>query len=206
MREKQGGCAGKAGVNGAGGSRHVPFRRSRDKDPSLDALRLLVVRNRHHPRRERAAHLLELRPGRHLLGEQRGLDAVEQALQPADQLGLRDPQLGLAGQLVLGERQRQPFELADQLGREPVFEFLDGALVNLFQPGSALLVQGGRPDLFQQLPDHAADPHDLGWLLDHLGDRALTALFRRVPRRRYAVRAHHEDLRVLVAFQGYSFP
>ena len=63
-------------------------------------LRFLVRLYRHHPGRERAAHLLQLTPGRHLLGEQRGLDAVEQALQPADQLGLRDPQLGLAGELV----------------------------------------------------------------------------------------------------------
>ena len=45
-------------------------------------------------RRQRAsAHLLQLRPGGHLLGEQRGLDAVEQPFQPADQLGLGDPQL-----------------------------------------------------------------------------------------------------------------
>jgi hypothetical protein len=130
-------------------------------------------RHLHHARRQRAAHLLELGPGRHLLGEQRGLDAVEQALQPADQLGLRDPELALTGQLVLGERQRQPFQLADQLGREPVFELLDRALVDRLQPGPALLVQRGRPDLFQQLPDHAANPHDLGRLLDHLGDRAL---------------------------------
>ena len=34
---------------------------------------------------------------RHLLGEQRGLDAVEQALEPADELGLGDPQLGVGG-------------------------------------------------------------------------------------------------------------
>ena len=40
--------------------------------------------------------LLELLAGRHLLGEQRGLDAVEQALEPADELGLGDAQLGLA--------------------------------------------------------------------------------------------------------------
>ena len=81
------------------------------------------------------------------------------------------------GSLVLGERQRQPLQLTDELGREPVFEFLDRALVDLFQPGPALLIQWGRPDLFEQLPDHTADPHDLGWLLDHLGDRALTAAF-----------------------------
>ena len=35
-------------------------------------------------------HLLELGPGRHLLGEQRGLDAVEEALKPAHELGLGD--------------------------------------------------------------------------------------------------------------------
>ena len=48
-----------------------------------------------HAGRELAPHLLELLAGRHLLGEQRGLDAVEQALEPPHQLGLGDPQLGL---------------------------------------------------------------------------------------------------------------
>ncbi len=38
------------------------------------------------PAGQRPAHLLQLRPGGHLLGEQGGLDAVEQALQPAHQL------------------------------------------------------------------------------------------------------------------------
>ena len=46
--------------------------------------------------RRTAAHLLELGARRHLLGEQRGLDAVEEPLEPADQLSLGDPQLGLA--------------------------------------------------------------------------------------------------------------
>ena len=56
----------------------------------------------------------------------------------------------------------------DELGRQAVLEFLDRALVDLLQPGPALLVQRRRPDLFQELPDHAADPHDLGRLLNHL--------------------------------------
>ena len=43
------------------------------------------------------AHLVELGPGRHLLGHQGGLDPVEQALQPSDQLGVGDPQLGIRG-------------------------------------------------------------------------------------------------------------
>src|SRR5690625_2948538 len=59
--------------------------------------------------RQRAvAHLLQLCAGGHLLGEQRGLDAVEQPLQPAHQLGLGDAQLGVRGGGVLAQRQRQP--------------------------------------------------------------------------------------------------
>ena len=45
--------------------------------------------------RQRAAHLLELGARGHLLGIDRGLDAVEEALEPADQLGLGDAQLAL---------------------------------------------------------------------------------------------------------------
>ena len=42
-----------------------------------------------------APHLVELLLRHRLLGEQRGLDAVEQAFEPADELGLREPQLRL---------------------------------------------------------------------------------------------------------------
>ena len=97
----------------------------------------------HHAGRQRPAHLLELRPGGHLLGEQRGLDAVEQALQPADQLGLRDPQLGLAGRVVLGERQREPLELLDQLGGQAVLELLDRAPVDLAPACARLFSSSG---------------------------------------------------------------
>ncbi len=41
------------------------------------------------------AHLLELCPRGHLLGEQRRLDAVEEPLEPADELRLGDAQFGL---------------------------------------------------------------------------------------------------------------
>ena len=54
-------------------------------------------------------------PCGHLLGEQGGLDAVEQALQPPDELGLRDAELCLAWRIVVGERQREPFEFVGQL-------------------------------------------------------------------------------------------
>ncbi len=163
------------------------------------ALLCFLIRG-YHPGRQGAAHLLELGASRHLLGEQRGLDAVEQAFQPAHQLGLGNPQLAIAGHPARLERQRQPLELIDKLGREAVLQLLDGALVDLFQPDPALLVKRRRPDLLEQLPDHVADPHDLGRLLDHLGDRALAAgvLVLLAGRRRYAARAHHEDLRVLL--------
>ena len=96
-------------------------------------------------RRQAAAHLLELRPGGHLLGVDRGLDAVEEPLEPADQLGLGDPQLGVGRGRVLGERQRQPLQLLDQLGREPGLELLDRGLVDLLEPDPAGLVERRRP-------------------------------------------------------------
>jgi hypothetical protein len=55
--------------------------------------------------------------GRHLLGEERGLDAVEQPLEPADQLGLGDPELGVGGR-SRAERAGQPVELLDELRRQ----------------------------------------------------------------------------------------
>src|SRR5258708_3672146 len=100
---------------------------------------------------------------------------MEQALEPADKLSLSDPQLGLARYLVLGERQGEPLKLRHELWRQPILQLLDGAGVDRAQPGPALLVQRSGPDFLEQLADHAAYPHDLGWLLDHLGDRALAA-------------------------------
>ena len=67
---------------------------------------------------EVARRILQLLLGRHLLCEQRGLDAVEQALQPADQLCLGDAQLGVRRRRR-AERQRDPVELLDQLGARP---------------------------------------------------------------------------------------
>ncbi len=155
---------------------------------------LRVLLGRHHARRQRSAHLLQLRPRGHLLREQGGLDAVEQALEPADELRLSDPQLGLARNLLFGERQGQPLELVHELGSEPVLEFLDRAGVDLLEPGPALLVQGRGLDLLEQLPDHASDPHDLGRLLDHLGDRPLALRLLSVGLDGDAVWPHHHDL------------
>jgi hypothetical protein len=84
---------------------------------------------------------LELGAGGHLLGEQRGLDAVEHALQPAHQLGLGDPQLGVRRRLALGERQRDPLQLVAQLGRQALLELADRRRVDVAQPVAAGVVQ-----------------------------------------------------------------
>src|SRR5581483_4823685 len=70
------------------------------------------------------------------------------------------------------------------------------------------LVQRGGLHLVQELTDHAADPHHLGGLLDQFGDRPLVVLFAlptlpalaalAASRRRDAVRAHDENVRLLV--------
>ena len=145
------------------------------------------------------AHLLQLGAGGHLLGEQRGLDAVEQPFEPADELRVGDAELGLAGGgLGVGERQRDALQLLDQLRREAVLELLDRTLVDLRQARAAGLVEGGLTDLLEQLPDHAADAHDLGRLLDHLGDRALLRLAFFAGRGGHAVLADDDDMRILV--------
>jgi hypothetical protein len=123
-----------------------------------------------HPWRpgELAAHLLELVARRHLLGEQRGLDAVEQALEPADELGLGDAQLGVAGRGGLAERDGHPLQLGAQVGRERGSHLLHRAVVDLLEPLAGRAVEVGLAHLVEQLLDHGADPHDLGRLLHRL--------------------------------------
>src|SRR4051795_10087676 len=117
-----------------------------------------------------APPLLALRTGGPLLGEQPRLDAVEHALQPADQLSLGDPQLGLGRRLALAERQRDPLEFLTELRGEALLELTDGRGVDVPQPVAAGHVERRGPHLLQQLLDHRADPHDLGRLLDHAAD------------------------------------
>jgi hypothetical protein len=58
---------------------------------------------------------LELRLRGRLLREHRRLDAVEQAFEPADELRLREPQLGFRRRLAR-ERQHHLRELLVQIG------------------------------------------------------------------------------------------
>jgi len=113
-------------------------------------------------------HLLQLLPRRHLLREQRRLDAVEQTFEPADERRLRDAQLGLRrGRLA--ERERQLRQLLLQVGRQALSELVHRHLVDLAQARPALVVERSLSDLVEQLPDHRADAHDLRGLLDRLG-------------------------------------
>ena len=80
------------------------------------------------------------------------------------------------GHRVVGERQRDPLELLDELGCEALLELLDRAGVDLLQARPARLVQLGRANLLEQLLDHAADPHHLGRLVDHCGDGTVVHL------------------------------
>src|SRR5919112_568030 len=118
--------------------------------------------------RQATAHLLELRPGRHLLGHQRGLDALEQALEPADELGLRDPQLGVRGGGVGGERGAQAVQLVAEVRRQALLQLADRLREDLAEPVAGVVLQ--------QLLDHGADPHDLRGLLHHALDSLVVAL------------------------------
>ena len=120
------------------------------------------------PGRQLAADLLELLAGGHLLGEERRLDAVEEALEPAHELRLGDPQLGLARRVArrtagpAGRARRGGRATAPPPARAP-------SLVDVPEPLAAGLVERGRAHLVEQLLDHRADPHHLRRLLDRLG-------------------------------------
>src|SRR5579863_8517367 len=83
------------------------------------------------------AHLLQLGPSRHLLGEQRGLDSVEESFEPPHQLRLGDAQLGFGRHRVVAERERHAVELGGEIGAQRVGELAHRLLVDLAQAGAA---------------------------------------------------------------------
>jgi hypothetical protein len=121
------------------------------------------------PSRKRAA----LPPARnplllsHLRRDQSSLYAVEEAFQPPDQLGLRDPELGVA-RSGLVEGQGDAVEFVHEFGGEAVFEFFDGAAVDFGEAATAGLIEGGRADFVEKVLDHGPNAHDLGWLFDQV--------------------------------------
>src|SRR5262245_9925363 len=136
-----------------------------------------AARDAHAGRQCALPHLLQLLTGRHLLGEQRGLDAVEQALQPADQLGLRDTQFGVRRNAFLRERQREPLELLTQFRRQAVLELANAGAVDFAQPVAAGVVKRCGAHFLQQLLDHGADSNELRRLLVQIGKRLTGVLF-----------------------------
>ena len=60
---------------------------------------------------------------------------MEQTLEPAHELGLRDAQLGVRRRVV-GERQCDALQLVDELGGQALLELVQRALVDLREAGA----------------------------------------------------------------------
>ena len=95
---------------------------------------------------------------------------MEQPLQPAHQLCLRDTQLGVGRNALLVERQGEALQFLAEFGGQSVFQLGDGGGVDLAQPGAAGIVEGSSAHLLEKLLDHRADAHHLGGLLDEIRD------------------------------------
>ena len=111
--------------------------------------------------------LLELRPRRRLLREHRGLDPMEEALEPSDQLRLGDPELGFGRQPF--DRRGQLLELLAEVAGDHVGQLTDGARVDVGHRLRAGLVQRRLSRLVQQLAHHAGDAQELRGLGDVSG-------------------------------------
>ena len=103
----------------------------------------------------------------------------------------------LGGASSLSNGERQAVELGPQVRRQSLGQFLDRRLVDLPQPGPALLVQRGVANLLQQLLDHGADAQDLGRLLDRFGVR---------PRHLAVLGRGGDDLRLLRLISHRALP
>ena len=153
-------CRGRALLTGTGRLGRTVLRRA------VGSLHALVLAGK-----ATTAKLLELLACRRLLGEHRGLDPVEQALEPSHQLGLRDADLGLARHT--GERRRQVGQLLLQVGRQHLGQLADGAVVDVGQARPPRFVQRGLARLVQQFAHHARDAQELRGLRDRLVPVAL---------------------------------
>ena len=87
---------------------------------------------------------------------------MEEPFEPTDELGLCDPLLrsrrGTVGRI---ERQVEAFEFLDEVLRQAVFEFVDGAAMDLGETFASLLIEFGAADFFEELLDHGAAAHHL---------------------------------------------
>src|SRR5207237_7353654 len=130
-----------------------------------------------------APELLELRSRRGLLREHRGLDPMEEAFEPADELGLRDSELGFGRHRIL-DRGRERRELLAEIAGENVGELAHRPAVDLGEPLAPRLIERRLPRLVEEFSDHARDPKELRGLGDRLGSRRRSLLGLRVDRDR----------------------
>src|SRR5207245_267249 len=107
------------------------------------------------PRGQAAAHPVELRACLHLLCPQRRLNALEEALEPTEELGLGDSDLGFTRRRR--ERCRERLELLLEILREPGLEHAERAIVDLAQPFAPGLVRRRAAHFLEQLAQHRAD-------------------------------------------------
>src|SRR3954471_5173649 len=96
---------------------------------------------------------------RDLLRHRRGLEAVEEPLEPADDLRLSDEQFGI-GRRVTVEGNREIVQLAPQFRREHLPQLADRARVDIAQVLARSLVERRTTSLGEELADHRADPQE----------------------------------------------
>ena len=85
---------------------------------------------------------------------------------------------------TLVERQGETIEFVAQFRRQAFLEFPDAGGVDLAQSIAACIVERCHAHFLEQLLDHGADSHDLGGLLDQVGQRAFIGV----------VLVHRQDL------------
>ena len=110
-------------------------------------------------------HLLELRLSRHLLCPERRLDALEKPLEPSDQLGLRNADLGLGWCLSL-EGHKDRIEFFFEVVGEHVAQFIDRAVIDVEKPLTSEVVHAGRTNFFEHRTRHRSDTNQLGRFAD----------------------------------------
>src|SRR6266446_3469554 len=110
------------------------------------------------------AHLVDLGARLQVLCTEGGLDSLEEALEPSQQLSLGEPDLGFARGVL--ERQGQRLELVLQLLRHAFLERGERPLVDLAEPLAPGLIGLGLAHVLKQLADHRRDADQLGRLLD----------------------------------------
>src|SRR5436309_1557128 len=116
------------------------------------------------------------------LRDGRGLEPVEEALEPPDDLRLRDEELGVARRVAV-ERDGQSVQLAAEIGRQDLAQLADRTPVDVAQLFARSLIERRATSFGEQLADHRPDPQELA----RIGDGNVSV------RLRILLRAHATD-------------